>query len=347
MAASPLAVGFMGLGSMGGKMAANLAKRICAASAASAGGSDAGGLVGRRLWLHDVRLSAADAVLAATGEGAARHVSTAAVPSDLALACRRGVVLLCLPGRREVIETVSLLAPHLSAEALVVDCSTCGPEAARSAAEALCSGPGAGFLDAPVTGAPARAASGTLTVMVGGDREHLGRARPLLETFASKVLHVGDAPGNGQLAKALNNCLYNISVAAMAEMLPLAKRTGLDLEPLLEVVSSGTGQSFGFDQWADKAMQREFEAPRHGYPMGAAFKDFESLEAAAAASGLAELPPVLAAARGTYQRALDMGLSNEHKGAMIKVWEEELGVSCARSEGGGLSGPGPKGGARE
>eukprot|EP00414_Alexandrium_minutum_P010068 CAMPEP_0113836526 /NCGR_PEP_ID=MMETSP0328-20130328/9520_1 /TAXON_ID=39455 /ORGANISM="Alexandrium minutum" /LENGTH=55 /DNA_ID=CAMNT_0000804933 /DNA_START=1 /DNA_END=164 /DNA_ORIENTATION=- /assembly_acc=CAM_ASM_000350 len=54
----------------------------------------------------------------------------------------------------------------------------------------------------------------------------------------------------------------------------------------MEVVSSGTGQSFGFDQWAEKALQREFEAPRHGYPMGSAFKDFETLAAAVEASGL-------------------------------------------------------------
>ena len=91
------------------------------------------------------------------------------------------------------------------------------------------------FLDAPVTGGPVRAASGTLTSMVGGDEASFKRATPILQSFSSKVLYMGTT-GNGQLAKALNNCLYNVSVAAMAEMLPLASRAGLSLESFVEVV---------------------------------------------------------------------------------------------------------------
>lgn len=114
-----------------------------------------------------------------------------------------------------------------------------------------------GFLDAPVTGAPARAARAALTVMAGGDEARLEEARPLLATFAERVLHMG-AVGNGQIAKAMNNCLYNVSCAAMAEMLPLAQRAGLPLEAFVEVVCTGTGQSFGFEQWAPLVLRREF-----------------------------------------------------------------------------------------
>ncbi|OLP81356.1 2-(hydroxymethyl)glutarate dehydrogenase [Symbiodinium microadriaticum] len=189
---------------------------------------------------------------------------------------------------------------------------------------------GVGFLDAPVTGAPARAAAGTLTSMVGGSEKHLEAARPFLGTFATKILHMGEV-GNGQLAKALNNCLYNVSCAAMAEMLPFALRAGLPMPAFVDAVTSGTGQSFGFNQWAPLVLRREFEAPKHGFPMGAAFKDLETLVAAASAQGL-PVPPVVAATLATYQRALAMGLGEEHKGAMVKVWEAQMGVRCSGTE---------------
>eukprot|EP00931_Biecheleriopsis_adriatica_P071568 TRINITY_DN45444_c0_g1_i1.p1 TRINITY_DN45444_c0_g1~~TRINITY_DN45444_c0_g1_i1.p1 ORF type:complete len:185 (+),score=38.37 TRINITY_DN45444_c0_g1_i1:32-556(+) len=167
--------------------------------------------------------------------------------------------------------------------------------------------------------------------MVGGCEERLEEVRPILETFASRVLYMGES-GNGQLAKAMNNCLYNVSCAATAEMLPFAARAGLPLQAFVEAVSTGTGQSFGFQQWAPLILQREFEAPKHGFPMGSAFKDLETLSGEAAKLGL-ETPPVVAAARATYERALSLGLAKEHKGAMVKVWERDMGVVCS---------PGPK-----
>lgn len=165
---------------------------------------------------------------------------------------------------------------------------------------------------------------------VGGCEKRLEEARPVLSSFASKVLHMG-ATGNGQLAKALNNCLYNISCAAMAELLPFAARAQLPLEEFVEVVSSGTGQSFGFNQWAPRILKREFEAPKHGFPMGSAFKDFETLQEAFSNEGL-EIPPVLAGALATYKEALTRGLADEHKGAMVKVWERKMDVTCSAAK---------------
>lgn len=220
------------------------------------------------------------------------------------------------------------MSPLMEGGSLVVDCSTTGPEVSQDVARELRSR-SVDFLDAPVTGGPVRAASGTLTSMVGGDEASFKRATPILQSFSSKVLYMGTT-GNGQLAKALNNCLYNVSVAAMAEMLPLASRAGLSLESFVEVVTTGTGQSFGFNQWAPHVLRREFEA-HHGYPMDAAFKDFETLAAVVKCLGV-EAPPVARAARSTYERALAMGLGGQHKGAMVKVWEEHLGLECTPHE---------------
>lgn len=311
------AVGFVGLGNMGRGMAQNMASRF-----------SAGAFPGHHVCAFDVRPDATSAL-------SVEHPTTARAAlsvREVARECR--FVFLCLPDGKVVEDVIDVMAPHLSAGSLVIDCSTTGPTVAKAAAATLKQG-GVNFLDAPVTGAPERAAAGTLTAMVAGDPRQVAAAQPLLGTFASRIVRVGLETGQGQSAKALNNCLYNISVAAMAELLPLAAKAGLELEPFTEVVSTGTGRSFGFEQWAPLVLRGEFAAPRYGFPMGEAFKDFETLAALVEehGSGSPE-PPVLAAARSTYERALEMGLGREHKGAMVKVWEAELGVECRASNAG-------------
>eukprot|EP00747_Dinoflagellata_sp_TGD_P210620 gnl/TRDRNA2_/TRDRNA2_83883_c0_seq1.p1 gnl/TRDRNA2_/TRDRNA2_83883_c0~~gnl/TRDRNA2_/TRDRNA2_83883_c0_seq1.p1 ORF type:complete len:322 (+),score=54.81 gnl/TRDRNA2_/TRDRNA2_83883_c0_seq1:70-1035(+) len=315
--AAAVRCGFIGLGSMGGRMAANTAKKF---------GVVGGPTAAHCLLVHDLNEEAAKAV------AAANPVTTSVASSQAEIASRCSSVLLCLPDGAIVRNVVRSIAPHVAPGTVVVDCSTTGPEVAQEAAAVLAE-TGAHFLDAPVTGTPARASSATLTVMVGGDAQHLAEVRPILETFGSRVLHMG-AIGSGQVTKAMNNCLYNVSVAAMAEMLPLAQRAGISLEPFVEAVSSGTGQSFGFQQWAPKVLERDFGCGpgSSGFPMGQAFKDLETLAALADREQVA-LPPVVAAARSTYERALAMGLHSEHKGAMVKVWEKELDVECRNRAG--------------
>ncbi|CAE8733306.1 unnamed protein product [Polarella glacialis] len=321
MAVPRVTVGWVGLGSMGSGMAKNMVSRF----------GLTGPLLGHAALLHDVCAPTADKALALCAEAIRPRLPVPAqVTNSLDEIGRQcSVVVLCLPDSQAVWSCVQTLAPLLPVGALMIDTSTTGPATAKQAA-LLLRQHGAAFLDAPVTGAPARAAAGTLTVMAGGDETHLRFARPLLETFASKVLYMG-ATGNGQIAKAFNNCLYNVSCAATAEMLPLALRAGLPLEAFVEAVSTGTGQSFGFQQWAPRILQREFAAPKYGFPMESAFKDLETLAAVAKELGL-ETPPVVAAARQTYERALASGLGHEHKGAMVKVWEEQLQVTCTAAD---------------
>eukprot|EP00434_Breviolum_minutum_P015097 symbB.v1.2.013310.t1/scaffold938.1/size150240/3 len=299
-------IGFVGLGNMGSGMAANLVMRT-----------------GRSINKEKPRFLLFDTCPEAAERVAAQNPKSTQLASSLdAVASECGLILLCLPDGAAVKHSIKAMVSKLPPGSLVVDNSTTSPETAREVSMLLAQ-QNVGFLDAPVTGAPQRAANGTLTVMVGGCEQRLKEARPVLETFASKILHMG-ASGNGQLAKALNNCLYNVSCAATAEMLSFAARAQLPLEEFVEVVSSGTGQSFGFNQWAPRILDREFEAPKYGFPMGAAFKDFETLQGAFTNEGL-ELPPVLTAALRTYQEALALpGLAEEHKGAMVKVWEKKM-----------------------
>ena len=290
-------IGFIGLGTMGGPMALHV-HRCC------------GPIV---VWDRNPTARALPALVCA-GATVARSLA------DLGSQCN--VILLCLPDGDAVDDLLfgaDGLASMVRPGMLVVDCSTTSPGTSRAASARLT----CGFADAPITGEQRRAESGELTCMVGGSDASFKRALPILSAFASKVVHMG-THGNGQLAKALNNCLYNISVAAMAEVLPLAQRSGLSVEAFSRVVAAGTGQSFGFCKFAPLCMDRTFEAPTYGYPMGAAFKDMEVVAEAAEAAGVTL--SVVGAARRTYEAALAAGLSHEHKGAMVKVWERELGV---------------------
>lgn len=288
-------VGFVGLGAMGGRMALNLLAK------------------GFSLRVYDKRPEA----LSQFANGDAVVADNL---SEIGKNCNP--IILSLPDG-DVVDRVIYgddgLRPSLRSGQIVVDCSTIPPDHAARIAEEFAKA-GASFLDAPVTGMEARAEDGTLTVMVGGNEAAFESVRPLLEGIGTVVVHMGP-PGSGQITKATNNVLYNISCAAMAEMLPFAARLGLDPEKVRQVVSSGSGQSFGFDFFAKLVLAGEFGI---GYPMGSAFKDFKTVMGEASSL---EVPlPVAAAAMQTYMMALAQGLGEESKGAMIKVWERITGT---------------------
>ena len=299
-------VGFVGLGVMGAPMAMHL-------------------LGSTELIVFDTQQTAGLQGLVTGGASVAAHLA------ELGSKC--SCIILSLPDGA-VVERVLFaeggIAENARSGTLVIDCSTTPPSTSRLAAERLLE-LGIEFVDAPVTGERRKAEQGTLTAMVGGPRATFQRAEPLLRTFATNVVHAGPF-GCGQLAKALNNCLYNISAAAMGEVLALSERLGLDPEVLARVVTSGSGQSFGFDKFAPLVFQRQFAAPEFGYPMKSAFKDMEVVSQAAIAAGVDLSPGVILAARRTYEAALDLGLGGEHKGAMAKVWERSMGVRIGDSK---------------
>ncbi|TRZ53841.1 NAD(P)-dependent oxidoreductase, partial [bacterium] len=179
---------------------------------------------------------------------------------------------------------------------------------------------GVAFLDAPVSGMEARAKDGTLTVMCGGPRETFDRVRPYLDCIGNKILYLG-VSGSGQLTKLINQLLFDISAAALAEILPMAVKMGLDPESVAEVVNSGTGRSYASEFFLPRILAGGFG---EGYPMKAAYKDL--ISAAEISVNLGIPLPVLAAATATYQQALLRGYGNQNKGGMIQVFEELLGV---------------------
>jgi 3-hydroxyisobutyrate dehydrogenase-like beta-hydroxyacid dehydrogenase len=211
-------VGFLGLGIMGSRMAANL--------------THAG--FGLSVWTHtpgkaERWASEHDATAFATPAEVAEH-------SDIvvSMVVDGAQVASVLTGEHGVIDAAR-------EGLLCVDMSTIGPVDARRVAAAL-NERGVAMLDAPVTGSSPRAQDGTLTIMVGGKEDDFVRARPLLEPMGEVIVYVGEL-GQGQMLKLINNSLGAANAAAVAEALLLAHATGVDLDALVRVTSAGSGAS--------------------------------------------------------------------------------------------------------
>lgn len=222
------AVAFLGLGAMGGPMAAHLPA-----------GHDA--LVWNRT------SSVADAHAAAHG--------TKAVPLEEAAAA--DVLVSCLSRTVDVVDVARQLADHLRPGTVWVDCTSGEPEPSRVLAARLAEHDVA-YLDAPVSGGTAGAEAGTLTVMVGGDADVLARVRSVLEAFAARIVHVGPV-GAGHAVKAVNNTLLAANLWAAGEGLVALAKAGVPAATALEVVNASSGRSFPSEVLIpERVVTREF-----------------------------------------------------------------------------------------
>ncbi len=294
-------IGFIGLGTMGKWMALNIMK------------------AGFPVTVYDVDR---EAVAFLTGQGA----EPADSPADLA--GRVQWVLLSVPNT-EVVEEVIFgeqgLVEGAASGLVIVDTSTINYLPTLDIDQRLRER-GIVFADAPVSGMEARARDAELTVMFGGDEQIFELVRPALDAIGNKIIYMGKT-GSGQLTKLINQLLFNISAAAIAEILPMAVRLGLDPVKVTDVVTTGTGRSFAAEFFAPLALDGIFD---RGYPLKSAYKDMIS---AAEICAREKIPlPLVHAATTTYQMALADGHGDESKGAMIKVFERMLGVRFRREE---------------
>jgi 3-hydroxyisobutyrate dehydrogenase len=211
-------IAFIGLGHMGGPMAANLLK------------------AGHELRVFDLVASAVELTVA-QGAVAAVNAIDAVAGAD--------VVISMLPASRHV-EGLYLggqgLLSHIAAGALLIDCSTIAPASAQKVAKAA-EQRGLAMLDAPVSGGTAGAAAGTLTFIVGGDAATLDRAKPILSAMGKNIFHVGGS-GAGQVAKLCNNMALGVIMAVTGEALALGTAHGLDAKVLSQMMAVSTGRSW-------------------------------------------------------------------------------------------------------
>ena len=251
-------IAFIGLGNMGGGMAANLAK--------------AG---------HDVR------AFDLNEEALARAKAAGCLPADSAVTAAEGAeaVVTMLPGGIQA-ETVygGGLLDAVDRTAILIDCSTIEVGMARKLAD-MAAQRGLMMVDAPVSGGIAAASAGTLTFMVGGAPEAFARAEPLLEDMGAKVIHVG-ASGAGQAAKICNNMLLGATMAATCEAFALAERLGLDPQTFFDVSSVSSGQSWSMTSYCpfpgvgpETPADHDYQG---GFAAGLMLKDLALAQAAAA-----------------------------------------------------------------
>ncbi len=176
------------------------------------------------------------------------------------------------------------------------------------------------FCDAPVSGMESRARDGQLTLMFGGEKNLFETLEPSFAHFATCILYLGEL-GTGQLAKLINQLAFDINTAALAEMLGLAAKLGLDPEKTVQILNTGTGRSWASEFFGPRILEDNFS---EGYAMNNAYKDLIS---ASELSAQQKIPlPILSAATAIYQTALCMGLGDGDKGSMVKVYEQILGV---------------------
>ncbi|MGR3635374.1 MAG: 3-hydroxyisobutyrate dehydrogenase [Shimia sp.] len=203
-------IGFIGLGNMGGPMAANLAKA----------GHDVTGFD-----MADVSIEGV--TMADSGAGAATGAD---------------VVITMLPNGQILRAVAADIIPAMTAGAALVDCSTVDVDSARAVADQATK---AGLLpvDAPVSGGIGGAAGGTLTFMAGGSADAFAKADPLFDIIGQKAVHCGDA-GAGQAAKICNNMILGVTMIATCEAFSLADKLGLDRQKMFDVVSTSSGYSW-------------------------------------------------------------------------------------------------------
>ncbi len=215
-------IAFIGLGNMGGGMAANLAK--------------AG---------HEVRaFDLSEEALARAVEAGCTRAASAAEAVTGAEA-----VVTMLPAGKHVASVYETdVFPNAAPGTLLLDCSTIDVATARANIEAA-RAKGLVAVDAPVSGGIAAANAGTLTFMVGGTDEGFARAEPILAKMGKAVIHAGDA-GAGQGAKICNNMLLGASMIATCETLALAQKLGLDPQKFFDIASVSSGQCWSLTSYA-------------------------------------------------------------------------------------------------
>ena len=211
------------------------------------------------------------------------------------------------------------LLPALSPGKLVLLCSTISPvDSARFAAAIRATG--AAVLDAPISGGPARAQAGTMSMMLAGDPVTLEHAAALLDAVAGKRFVISAQPGDAAKAKLVNNLMAGINLMAGAEALALAERLGLDAQQMAALISASSGQSWMFDDRMPRALAGDFEPRAQSHVLT---KDVRLANEAAAAAGLSL--PLGAMVSGLLQATCDGGWRTEDDAAALKFYRRRFG----------------------
>ena len=291
-------IGFIGLGNMGGPMAANLVKA----------GYDVAGF---------------DVSDAARKDAASAGVH---VVDTVAEAAAAGNIVVSMLPDGPIVRKVYLgddgVIAHAAADALMIDCSTIDVDSARAVANAAKAGQA--VLDAPVSGGVEGSRAGKLTFMVGGDGPSFDKAKPLFDVMGKAAIHAGQA-GNGQVAKACNNMILGITMLGISEAFTLAEKQGLDPQKLFEVSSQASGACWAMLNHNPVPGLVETAAANRGYTPGFAagmmLKDLRLAQNAAQQADVAT--PLGAEAAALYAVFCNQGYGDKDYSGIFKMLRGE------------------------
>jgi 3-hydroxyisobutyrate dehydrogenase len=256
----PETIAFIGLGNMGGPMAANLVR------------------AGHQVRGYDLSKTSAAAAAAAG----------VAICGDIGQAVSgASIVITMLPAGKHVEAVWSELMPEVAPGTLLIDCSTIEVDTARKVQD-LADAAGCLSLDAPVSGGTGGAKAGTLTFMVGGAQPAFARGEPVLRSMGRTIVHCGGA-GAGQAAKICNNMILGITMAGVCEAFVLAEKLGLSHQALFDVASTSSGQCWSITTYCPVPGPVPTSPANNGYKPGFAaalmLKDLDLAQQAANSSG--------------------------------------------------------------
>ncbi|WP_440053204.1 3-hydroxyisobutyrate dehydrogenase [Pseudoalteromonas sp. T1lg65] len=292
-------IGFIGLGNMGGPMAANLLK------------------AGHEVCVFDLNPEAVNELVAS-------GASKAEVISDV---CRGAdYVISMLPAGKHVKAVYTGedgLINYLDKHTQVIDCSTIDAESAQTVGETLADA-GVAFVDAPVSGGVAGAAAGTLTFIVGGNKADFERAQVVLQSMGKNIFHAGDV-GAGQVAKICNNMLLSILMAGTSEALQMGIDHGLDPKVLSEIMLNSSGRNWTLELYNPCPDVLENVPSSNGYKPGFMIdlmaKDLGLAMQSAQQTNSAT--PMGALAKNLYNLMQNQGKGSEDFSAIFKLFSEK------------------------
>ncbi|NVN87408.1 MAG: 3-hydroxyisobutyrate dehydrogenase [Rhodopseudomonas sp.] len=291
-------IAFIGLGNMGGPMAANLVK------------------AGRKVTGFDLAAASCDA---AKADG----VAIAASAIDAVKGA--SVIVTMLPAGKHVRAVWGEILPHLAKGSLIIDCSTIDVESAVEA-HAQAARHSIASIDAPVSGGTGGAKGATLTFMAGGSAAAFAAAKPVLELMGKKIVHCGGA-GAGQAAKICNNMILGISMIAVSEAFTLAEKLGLSHQALFDVASTSSGQCWSLTSYCPVPGPVPASPANNGYKPGFAaalmLKDLRLSQEAAKAAGAAT--PLGAHAADIYTAFEAAGNGGADFSGIINYLREQAG----------------------
>lgn len=292
MNASP-PIGFIGIGAMGMAMAKNLHRR------------------GFGIGVRDIRPEA---------EREAQLLGMMVFDSPAALARHADLIVIVVVDAQQIGEVLfgseGVASAAVGGKAVML-CSTIAPEETAAFARRLAQH-GVDTIDAPVSGGPARAEAGTMSMMLAGGDALLARHDGVLAALAEKRFRISDAPGDGARAKLVNNLLAGINLVAGAEALSLGMRIGLDAHKVFDVICASSGMSWIFEDRMARALRDDF-TPRASAHILA--KDLTLATAMAGSAG--HTTPLGDAALAMFRRTLESGWAGLDDAAVLKTYRKE------------------------